>query len=130
MRTRLAAAALLLTLAGCGDGATPEAAPDQPAGTAAQTSGGTAGFPDCAALFKAGQPTPKPPPAESNGLSCSVSKGVIDAVAGIRCKDGSFIWSTHSPGIEGWGLAGDSWHAGVFHIEDAAYGAALGKCVS
>jgi hypothetical protein len=130
MRTTLVAAALLLTLAGCGDGSTPDAGSDQAAGTTSPTSGGTAGFPDCAALFKAGQPTPKPPAADTNGLSCSVSESVIDAVAGIRCKDESFIWSTHNKLIEGWGLAGDVWHAGEFHIDDPAYSAALGKCLS
>jgi hypothetical protein len=128
MRTMLGAVALLLTVAGCGS--TPDAVTSPAAETSSQTSGGTSGFPDCAALFTAGQPTPKPPPATANGLTCSVSAGVVDAVAGIRCKDESFLWSTHNKAIEGWGVAGDVWHAGEFHIEDPAYSAALGKCVS
>jgi hypothetical protein len=122
MRTKFAAAGLLLALAGCGHGGTPVAA-------GASVSASTSGFPDCEAVFKDGQPAPAAPAADRPGVDCAVSKGVIVAVAGIRCKDDSFLWSSHEKGAEGWGVAGQAWHAGEYHVEDRGYSAALGSCL-
>ena len=128
MRTMLAATALLLAVAACSHDSSPDVPADQ-AKASTTASGAVDGFTECTALFKAGQPAPAAPAANSNGMSCSISADEIEAVGGIRCRDESFIWESHNPKYSGWGLAGGVWHAGDFHVEDPDYSAALSKCL-